>query len=159
MICTWSEQDLEGYLSFPSGHSAASFVLATFMCAYLRWTLYARASANLLRGPGKNVRHCMRRFLCDHYVPGLAVDDHSTGGRIGHVGGPDPLLAGLLRRREVLRFLHRISAAQQTRCSRLVDHRHGPADVVAGAMVGGIVGILYAARAIASFAPPEQLLS
>ena len=43
--------------------------------------------------------------------------------------------------------------------SRLVDHRHGPGDVVAGVLVGGAVGCMYAARTIALLAPPLQLPS
>ena len=41
--------------------------------------------------------------------------------------------------------------------SRLVDHRHGPGDVVAGALLGGTVGCMYAARAIGLLAPTALL--
>ena len=50
-----------GYLSFPSGHSAAATVLGVFMAVYLLWTLHVRAVPNQLR-TAPNVAACPARL-------------------------------------------------------------------------------------------------
>lgn len=110
----------DGHRSFPSGHSSTVFALAVYSVAYCAWAF----------GPRTRAEDVARRRAAPR---SFGKSLYAT-------------LAGAV---SLVWVVLQLSFAWGTAVSRVIDFRHHPSDVVAGALLGTTFAILYAFRGIA----------
>eukprot|EP00039_Didymoeca_costata_P002962 m.64158 g.64158 ORF g.64158 m.64158 type:complete len:310 (+) comp11626_c0_seq3:186-1115(+) len=121
VICNGNLDEIEdGLKSFPSGHSSSAMVVGVFCTLYLMWTMYYRDIVTV--------------FHNGTYRPGAPHWNSVLRRHIAQILFlllSFPLVLGLA-----------------IASSRLIDHRHSPADVVAGAFLGTIVAVVLFSRVV-----------
>lgn len=116
--CGNGQEEKDGRLAFVSGHASTATVFAFYNCGYFLWTLFYRD----------------RRSVMSHIV--------AMQGKRG------VFLKDLGQALAVYWCLIQICFGWGIGISRIIDNKHGPADVVGGFVLGAMIGLVFVFKAI-----------